>query len=251
MIAGRGGLTGFSQRICPPGKAAPLFEVVHIVRMIGMGWPSHLDVALNHCPRDTIDLLPPSLALLVLSARGESTGFVGAKIALLNPAARLLGMLAVSPLPEHLLDQVVNPAIDAFGNHVAMVVGPTSQNRIEPSNQRGCVVPVTTADELPGFLQHVTDALSRGSDEEFSSVFAHSLPQKVEPLLDVRHQRLFLRESQSALGQESDDDGLNLLVEDFRPCRRHDEVIGVANEIHLVAARLDGSSDGGFQSIEG
>src|SRR6266568_862329 len=64
-------------------------------------------------------------------------------------------------------------------------------------------------------LQHAAHTLWRWPNQQFLPVFAHSLSQEIKSLGDVRDERLFFRELQSALPEKLDDDRLDFLLQDL------------------------------------
>ena len=113
-------------------------------------------------------------------------------------------MFPACPTPEHPIDVVVDTSEQTLGNDVSMVVCPASQERVEPTDQIGCLVAATTLNTLARLLQHAADALPCGFDQQLLSVFAHILAQEIKSLGDGRDDGLFLGELESALSQERD-----------------------------------------------
>ena len=124
-------------------------------------------------------------------------------------------MVPARPAPEHCPEVVLHAGERSLGDDVSMVVGPTPQKWVEFADQNRCGQSTAVANQLPGFLQHAAYALSGWLDQQFVSVLAHSLSQEIKSLGDVRDERLFFRESQSAFPEKLDDDRLDFLLQDF------------------------------------
>src|SRR4030095_748618 len=106
--------------------------------------------------------------------------------------------------------------------------------RVEFADQNRRGNSTTTANQLPGLLQHTAHTLRRWPDQQFVSVLAHSLSQEIETLGDVRDECLFFRELQSALSEKLDDDRLDFLLQDFFAGRSHHEIIRVADGVDTL-----------------
>lgn len=71
-----------------------------------------------------------------------------------------------------------------LGGSVAIIVGPTAQQRVELSQER-LLTEAQGGLNLPAdFLTQDLDLTLCGSNQQFVPVFAHGVPQKVEALLD-------------------------------------------------------------------
>ena len=146
---------------------------------------------------------------------------------------------------------VVDTAKQTFGDYMPVVVGPTSQERVELGDQRGCVLAMSLLDPFPGLFQHAADTLSCWFNEQLLSVFAHVLPQEVETLGDVRDDGLFLGELEFALIEEVNKGWFNLLFQDLLARAGHSKIIRKADEVDLVVLGIDGSANGAFHPVEG
>src|SRR5439155_5489212 len=164
-------------------------------------------------------------------------------IASLDPATGFIRMVPARPAPEHCLEAIPYTVEDSLGDDVSMIVGPAPQQRVEFADQNRCGKSTALADQVPRLLQHAAHTLPRLPDQQFISVFAHSLSQEVEPLGNVRDERLFFRELQSALPEKLDDGRLDFLLQNFLAGRSDHKIIRVADEIDFVAPGLDGRSD--------
>ncbi len=146
-------------------------------------------------------------------------------IASLDPAAGFIRMVAARPAPEHCLETMPHTVEHSLGDDVSMVVGPAPQERAELADQNRRGESTALANQLPRLLQHAAHALSRWSDQQFVSVLAHLLSQEIKTLGDVRDERLFFREFESALPEELDDDRLDFLLQDFLAGRSDHKII--------------------------
>ena len=90
------------------------------------------------------------------------------EIFLLDPAAPLTGMTGCRPLPEHPEYRSIEPGEDAFGDDMAMVIGPPTDDRIKLGNQQVCCCAQVLADDLLYLSKKRYDAFPGGFDEEQS-----------------------------------------------------------------------------------
>ncbi len=70
-------------------------------------------------------------------------------------------------------------------------------------------------------------------DDELSLEFAECPAQHIKTIVDVRNERLFLRQFQSS-GLQKVTDNFFGFFRDFFGSRRNDKIIGIVHEIHLV-----------------
>src|SRR5205085_8913944 len=180
-----------------------------------VGFASNLDVALDHSPSHRICTQHAPLALAVVRPDRERSSVIGGIVASFDPAPGFIGMVPARPAPEHHPHALLHTTEGALGGNVPMVIGPSAQERIELADQHCCFESATTPNQLPRFFQHTAHTLPRGPDEQFVSILAHSLSQKVKSLSDVRDERLFFRELESALTEKLDDDRFDLLLQSF------------------------------------
>jgi hypothetical protein len=59
----------------------------------------------------------------------------GAKVLVFDPSARFVLVPAFRPLPQGAEEEVIHRGKDVFASHMAMIVGPPSQERIELPDQ--------------------------------------------------------------------------------------------------------------------
>src|SRR5262245_54711280 len=135
---------GLCHRISAPRKTASLLKILDVLRIVGMGFSSNLDMPLNDRPRYRIGTEHAPFALAVAPPNRETPFLVGGVIAAFDPAARFVGMVPARPAPKHLPHAVAHPIKGALGGHMAMVVGPAPQQRTERADQ-DCRADTTTA----------------------------------------------------------------------------------------------------------
>ena len=169
----------------------------------------------------------------------------------MNPSERFVPMFAARPAHEHGSNVLIGSAVDFLGNHVPMIVGPSLQDGIEFADENGCVRPVAAPNAVTRLFQHAAHALPRGFDQQFLSEFAQALTQEIKSLVNACDDGLFRRERESALPQETDDGGFDLLLQDFPRRGGDNEVIRVTDEVDFVATGFDRGADGLFHSVEG
>src|SRR6266436_3811677 len=103
--------------------------------------------------------------------RGEPYGF-GAP----EPSANIIVQLVEGPL----------------GGSIAIVVGPSPQQRVELSQERLLGVAHRGVNQLSDLFLHCLDFALGRCDQEFIPIFAHGVPQKVKARSNVGQDGLLL-----------------------------------------------------------
>src|SRR6266699_451109 len=110
----------------------------------------------------------------------------GAEVLLSHPAFGLCRMPSFGPRPQYLEDGGVHVVEGYFARHMAVIVGPAPDHRIELGYQLGRCGLLVCLHDLPDFPEECFDILPGWFDEELTSVLPHMLSQKIEAVLNVR-----------------------------------------------------------------
>ena len=102
-----------------------------------------------------------------------------------DPCVGFLGMSPLGPLPQHREDGVVHFAEGGFAHNMSVIVGPSSNFRVELCYQMSGVCLLVILHDFSDLLQERFDVLVRGFDEEFPLVLAYILSEKIEAVLNV------------------------------------------------------------------
>jgi len=113
-----------------------------------------------------------------------------------------------------------------------VIVGPTSDDRVELTYQVALADTATTANQLPHLFQECVRVFLGGLDKQFVAVLAEILSEEVKPLLDRRDAGLLGRELQAPVEHELLDQWLNFIFQPFLGGAGNDEVIRIANEVY-------------------
>ena len=105
-------------------------------------------------------------------------------------------------MPQNLEVCVVHGAEYLSANDVPVVIGPTTNNRIELGDEvtgLRCLVGLYDPSNL---CKERLDVLFRRLDKELAVILANILPEKIETVLYVRDGRFLWREFKTSLRQE-------------------------------------------------
>src|SRR5512146_3597581 len=143
-----------------------------------------------------------ALALFCRQSNASRSIGCGGKILPPDPASVFVGVAPFYPAPYPIVHMIVQLAKSLLGCSVAIIVGPTTQARVEVSQERLLREAPSRVNPLADLLAHDRDlALGRG-DQQRVLILAHGVPQKVKALADVRQDGLLLCEPQTSLGEE-------------------------------------------------
>ena len=119
-----------------PDKPAALLEVFDVVWVVGIGGPSDFDMALDWGAGQAVEFEHAGLALGSLDPCAEHPIVPGAEVFGFSPRAVFVGMASGGPAPEFADDIIIQFGEGRFGRSVAIIVGPTAQQRVELSQER-------------------------------------------------------------------------------------------------------------------
>ena len=100
-------------------------------------------------------------------------------------------MSAMAPPPQLAPYLKVHARERTFSNTVLMIVGPSPYNGIEPINQILLCRRFIRLDDSPDFCQSSLNVLLGRRDQQFPSILAYVLAEKIKPFLDVSHVSFF------------------------------------------------------------
>ena len=154
-------------------------------------------------------------------------------VTLERPSCAFLRVPTFGPTPETVSQNPFYLLERLHCHNVAMVVGPTPDDRIEMTNQVGLTGSVMVADALPHLLQKHMRVLLGGSDEQLTVELAEVLSEEVESVFDMRDAGLLWRELQAPVSQKLLNQWFDFVFQQFLGCAGDDEVIRVSNEVHF------------------
>jgi hypothetical protein len=132
------------------------------------------------------------------------------KVFPLEPAGRFFRVSSPGPLPQTNEDGVVHARKDAFTHHVPMIIGPTSDFGVEPTDQVGGGHAQRGFEISADTIQKGLNVLFGRLDEQFPiGILAHILSEKIKAFLYVRDDRLRRGKLQSSFVQKLLYEGLH------------------------------------------
>ena len=115
----------------------------------------------------------------------------GLEVFLLHPFDGLLWVSPFCPLPERTEDRMVYLREGFRAYHVAVIVCPSPNFRVELSDQVSGGGLLVVSNDFSNAFKKGMDVLSRGSDKQLSLVFAEMLSEKIETILNMCDEGLF------------------------------------------------------------
>src|SRR5438046_6211216 len=94
-------------------------------------------------------------------------------------------MSSSAPLPKPPKDEIIYPGERLFGNHISMIVCPTTNNRIKLSYHlmlRRCFI---LTDDVCDFLFEKFDVCFGGFNQQLALIFTNILSKKIKSLLNI------------------------------------------------------------------
>ena len=120
-----------------PGKAPALGEVFGVVWVVGVGGPFDFNVAFNLGAGHLVEFEHARLVLDPLGLDAEPPRLAGGgEVLVILPRLGLFGVAAGDPAPKLIVNIVAQPDEGPFGGSVAVVIGPTAQQRVELTQER-------------------------------------------------------------------------------------------------------------------
>ena len=176
-----------------PCKSAAFLEVLRVLGIVGVGGPDDFNMASDCGAGGFIEdehlacssfLGKPDAEVPVPGRRRE--------VFLSPPSSGLFGVASFGPAQQLPKDMMVQPIEGPLGGPVPIVVGPTSQERVELAEERFLWFSQGGFDAEADFLAQGFHATLCGIGQQFVPKFAHGVPQKVEPLVEVGDDGLLL-----------------------------------------------------------
>ena len=112
-------------------------------------------------------------------------------VTILHPCGVLLRMSAIAPPPQLAPYLKVHARERTFSNTVPMIVGPSPYDGVELDNQIFLCRRFILLDDPPEFCQSRLHVLLGRRDQQFPSILAYVLAEKIKPFLDVCHLSFF------------------------------------------------------------
>lgn len=151
-----------------------------------------------------------------------------------NPPSALFLVPALCPLPETIINLIVDFAECFSGHNKSLVIDPATDNRVELANQGILLCRFVALDDFAHLFQQRTDRLLRGFDKEFSVVFSNILAQEVKSIFDVGDNRLFFGQLQSTFSHKLSNNRKDFFAQKFRAFSGYDKVVSIAHKVHLI-----------------
>jgi len=155
-----------------------------------------------------------------------------------DPSSRAVGVPTFGPYSETRPDDSFCFPEGFRCDHVAMIVSPSPNNRVEQSYQIFLFGRTVPTDNRPNLFKEGVRVLLRRLDQELAAIFADVLAQEVESLFDVRDASFLWRELQAPVVQKLLNQRLDFVFQQFLGAAGNDEVIRVSYEAHFRIAPL-------------
>src|SRR5262249_17317832 len=119
------------------------------------------------------------------------------------------------PRPQHREDGSVHVVEGDFARHMAVIVGPAPDHRVELSYQIGRSSLFVRLHDFPDFSQECFYILPGWLDEKLTPVLRYVLSQKIEAVLNVRNAGLLWGEFEPAFAEKLLHHRFDLLFQEF------------------------------------
>ena len=106
-----------------------------------------------------------------------------------------------------------------------VIVGPTPQEGVQPVYQLACSQTAGTSDDTSGLSHDRAHARLGRLDKQLVSIHTDVLPEEVEPLLDMRDDRLIRRKLKAAFSEEPLHERADLLLQHLSRGTGDNEVV--------------------------
>src|SRR3954465_2283914 len=108
------------------------------------------------------------------------------------PGFGFVGVSPGGPAPQLIANVIVQFAKGLLGRSIAVIVGPTTQQRVELSQEHLLSEGRSRSNQFTNFLPQGFHFALCGSNQQFVLIFAHSVPQKGKALLNGSDDGLLL-----------------------------------------------------------
>ena len=115
----------------------------------------------------------------------------GVIVPILHPYSVLTRMSAITPPPQLAPYLKVHARERTFSNAVSMIVGPAPYDGVELNDQIFLRRRLILLDDSSDFCQSRLNVLLGRRDQQFPSILAYVLAEKIKPFLDVSHVSFF------------------------------------------------------------
>lgn len=174
-------------------ETAALFEVSRVMWVVGVCGPSDFDMALYFGAGGQVEREHLALALLLGEPHAEEPLlWASREVLALPPGGRLIGVALFGPAPELPEDKMVQPFKGPLGSSMSVVVGPAPDDGVELAQEHFLVKSQGGVDAESDFVQQVLEITLCRRGQKFVPKFAHGVPQKVEPFINVGDDGLLL-----------------------------------------------------------
>ena len=198
------------QQLAPPvqvighGDAEALFKVDFPRGIKRICCPSDFRVAFDEHTgsREQFESVGPTRCIAPLPTEHPVTLPDDVKVLIFDPSARLVWMPAFRPLPQGAEERVVYRREGLFTAHMAVIVRPPPDQRIELRNQIFRFSLRIHTNERPGFAQEGVDTGAGGFHENRAVIISDVLAEKVKAVGDMGDLGLLGREDQAAFVEE-------------------------------------------------
>jgi len=146
--------------------------------------PFDLGVSFDRDTRggEQFDSMGPTCFVLSLPTEHPVTVADDVKVLVLDPSARLVRVPASGPLPQRPEERVIHFGEGLFTRHMAMIVRPSPEERIELSDQVFWLGLCVGANECTGFGQEGVDTFAGRFHENGAVIVSDVLAEKVKAL---------------------------------------------------------------------
>jgi len=189
------------------------FEVGFIGWIVRVSFALYLDVPFDGSALGVVqpDFLWPSLVITGFTEEGPITVFTPFKVFRFEPARGLVRVPSPCPLQQTREDGAVHASKRAFAHHVPMIVRPTTNLRVELTDQIGGRHAMCIFDCSSDARQEGSNILLGRLDEQFPvGISAHILSEEIKAVFHVRDDCLRRREFKTSFLQELLDEGFDL-----------------------------------------
>lgn len=163
------------------------------------------------------------------------------KVLVFNPSARLVRVPAFRPVPQGAEEGVVHRGEGLFTAHMAMIVCPPSDQRIELRDQVCWGRLRVGPNQGSGFTQEGVDTLAGGCHENRAVIVTDVLAEKVKASGDMRDFGLLGGENQITFVEELFHERADFGFEQFQGTAGDNEVISKSHQVDFGPATPGGS----------
>ena len=180
----------------------------------------------RHPCESEADGLPTSIATVRIERGAVLPDF---EVSAIGPPLRFLGVPAFRPAPQRPPDVVVHCLEGLFTDHMAVVHGPASEDRVQMANDAFCGDGLRGFQPGPDLLKECLHLLFLGRDQEFLPPHLPMEPEEIKALGPLYKAGLLRMERQTPFLQKGGDHGARLLNGGQALCH-HEDVVGIPGD---------------------